>query len=575
MIRPIFYILLCLGSWLHAVDVASVSPSAITVAENAPLTDITLEAKDSSGNVLPNVTYTLTTANGHWSLDGVKAPLQQTATYNFESGTETADKTIRFTAKNAGIGTTAVSFTITVTVTDVNETPTGIAPPGSQSINENVTGVVATYSSVDDPDTPTRNSYNWSLVNPPSGINDKDNFTIDSGTGQLSVTSAFDYETLAKDAANRRNGTTDKIFARVYVQLKDGSFGPFTQEIWFEVINVNETPTEIESSGSKVIDENVTGVVALCSGTGDPDVSGNSYVWSLVTPQNEVNNNNNNNFFIDPVSGQLSVTLAFNYEILAGIPLNQRNGGIFARAYVQLKDGTLDPIAQEVWIEVKNVNEAPTGIAVDDPLTINENVTGEVATCNGTGDPDTSGNNYTWSLIPATDGGIDDMAVGIADGFVINGSTGKLSVQGGFNYEAMRQSARYVAGTGLVTLRVQVKLVDGTLSGVTRYVSIILKDVNEPPVINGWAADTTLSDPTTSLRVGDDPGFSITDPDQFNEKFVQYDDLTMQVDLIYADPNNTNSDDEIGISADLRLLAVWCGYINSHRCSQFGVAGPI
>ena len=21
------------------------------------------------------------------------------------------------------------------------------------------------------------------------------------------------------------------------------------------------------------------------------------------------------------------------------------------------------------------------------------------------------------------------------------------------------------------------------------------------------------------------------------------------------------------------LLAVWCGYINSHRCSQFGVAG--
>lgn len=186
MFRPIICFFLCLGGALHAVDVASISPTSITVAENGTLPDITLVAKSSSGTVLSRVIYTLTTANGHWSLDGENSPLRQIGAYNFESTTETADKTISFTAKKSGSGTTAIPLTITVTVTDVNEAPTGIEPSGRQDIDENSLDVVATCNSTGDPDASRTNNCIWSLISADDGgLDDGAGFTIDPQTGLL------------------------------------------------------------------------------------------------------------------------------------------------------------------------------------------------------------------------------------------------------------------------------------------------------------------------------------------------------------------------------------------------------
>ena len=147
-------------------------------------------SRKADGQPLDGVLYTMA-ANAHWSLASASGPLRQTSAYDFESAVTPDDKTITIFA--TGLGGTAKSFNIAVNVTDVNEAPTNVTFGGLPAIDENDTGSVANSASSGDADAPATNSYLWSLVDPPSGVNDNGKFAINAFSGALSVSSAFNF----------------------------------------------------------------------------------------------------------------------------------------------------------------------------------------------------------------------------------------------------------------------------------------------------------------------------------------------------------------------------------------------
>lgn len=481
----------CCATW--ATDVASVTPSTVTLAENGNGAVITLVARDSGGTILSNATVTyVLTSNGHWTYNQTSKTFDQTNAYDFETG---GDRTISLTAKGPGPTATPQPFTITVTVTDINEAPTAISASNAQPIAENATGSVATCTATD-VDAPGTNSYHWLLVNPGSGLNDNNHFAINPTSGALTVTTPFNFETLAADGASRRDHPANKVYARAYVRLIDGGLPPIEQEIWVEVTDTNEAPTGITASGTLTLAENATGAVGFCSGTGDPDTSGtNSYGWSLVAPASGLNDNSH--FHIDPATGAISITTPFDYETLATQAASRRNGTtdkLFARAFVQLIDGGFAAVQNEVWVRIDDVNETPTGVTASGALAITENATGQVATCTGAGDPDTAGtNSYAWSLIDPANGPNDRA------NFSINPTTGALSVTNAFNYEVLHATAaqRNPFANGLLYARVIVRVTDGILAPVDQEIWIRIDDLNEAPAAIAVSGSPSIAENAT------------------------------------------------------------------------------
>lgn len=288
-----------------------------TVIATDPDTTGTFATKTFSLNSNPNGAFAINSSTG-------QITVATSSALNFEASNQL---TVGVTVTDGG--NLFASQTVTVNITDANETPT-LTPGQSFNVAENATfGTAVGTVSASDPDTTApNNTRSFSL----SGGNTGNAFTINSATGQITVASPSSLNSLGGSGFN------------LSVTVTDGGGLSATQSVAIFVIAVNQAPT-IPAGQSFSINENspnntVVGTVVAS----DSDV-GDTLTYSITS------GNTGNAFSINSVTGQLrvanSATLDFetssSFELL--IKVTDAAGLFFSRT---------------VTIDVNNVNEAPT-----------------------------------------------------------------------------------------------------------------------------------------------------------------------------------------------------------------------
>jgi uncharacterized delta-60 repeat protein len=313
----------------------NISLSSKTIAENsAANTPVgTLSTADpDAGN---SFTYTLVAGSGdadNAAFNIAGSILRATNTFNFE-----AKSSYIIRVRSTDQGGLFTEKTFTITVINVNEAPTDIAL-SSSTIAENAgaNAVVGTLSTTD-PD--GGNTFSYSLV---SGIGSTDNGAFNISGSTLRATSSLDFET--KSSYTVRIRTTDQ----------NGLF--VEKAIAIQVVNVNESPTDISLSSNSVAENAGPNAPVGTLSTADVD-AGNTFVYSLVAGSGDTNNAAFN------VSGStLRATSSFDFETRSDYTVRVRStdqGGLF--------------VEKVFAIRVVNANDAP--VAVGDSYWISVSTT--------------------------------------------------------------------------------------------------------------------------------------------------------------------------------------------------------
>ncbi|MFO0999029.1 MAG: hypothetical protein U0936_01720 [Planctomycetaceae bacterium] len=156
-----------------------------------------------------------------------------------------------------------VNFQFDIAPVDVVLSPSAVAenlPAGA---------VVGKLSSVDPGDT---SGFTYTLV---SGDGDTDNTSFTISSGSLLTAASFDRE--AKPVRSVRIRTTDQA----------GFW--FEKILTVQITNVNETPTALSLSNSRVSSDALPGTAIGLFTTTDPD-SGNSFTWTLASGPGDTDN---------------------------------------------------------------------------------------------------------------------------------------------------------------------------------------------------------------------------------------------------------------------------------------------
>jgi hypothetical protein len=355
---------------------------------NEAPTDITLSAASinenmATGSTVGNLTSTdPDTGNTFsYSLSGTDASsfsitgstLKTTASFNFEAK---SSYSIGVTTTDQGGLTFNKNFTITVN--DVNESPTNITL-SSASINENmVSGSTVGTLSTTDVDTGTTFAYSLSGT-------DAASFSITGNT--LKTAASFNFEAKSSYA--------------ITVTSTDQGGLPFTKNFTISVNNVNEAPTDITLSATSINENMVSGSTLGTLTSTDPD-SGNTFSYSL----------SGTDAASFSITGSTLMTAAsFNFEAKSS----------FSITVTTTDQGSLT-FTKNFTITVNDVNEAPTDITLS-ATSINENMSiGSAVGTLSSIDPDTS-NSWTYSV-----GGADSSS------FSITGTA--LNTAASFNFES-------------------------------------------------------------------------------------------------------------------------------------------
>lgn len=235
--------------------------SASNVAENqANGTAVgTLSTTDpDAGNTF---TYTLVAGagssdNAAFTISG--STLQTAAGFDFETKNSYS---VRVRSTDQGGLFTEKVFTITVT--NVNETPTDLAVTSTSVAENQPSGTTVGTLSTTDPD--SANTFTYTLVTG-TGSSDNASFTISGGT--LETTAMFDFE--AKSSYSIRVRSTDQ----------GGLF--FEETFTVSVTNVNDAPANLALSHKSVVEHQPSGTIVGTFATSDPD-SGDSFTYTLVS----------------------------------------------------------------------------------------------------------------------------------------------------------------------------------------------------------------------------------------------------------------------------------------------------
>jgi Ca2+-binding RTX toxin-like protein len=221
-----------------------------------------------------------------------------------------------------------VESAATAAIINANAAPTGLALSRS-TVDENVAAsfVIGTLSSTDSDPAET---FTYSLV---AGTGSTDNSTFTITGDQLRIGVSPNFEQKASYAIRLR--TTDLA----------GAF--FDREVTIGINNLNEAPTSLTLSNSR-INENTPTTTAIGNfSTIDPDV-GDTFIYSLVSGQGSADNAN---FRI--TNNQLFFVNSPNFEQKASHSIRVRTSD---RAGLSTE--------QTFTIAVNNVNEAPTARAI-------------------------------------------------------------------------------------------------------------------------------------------------------------------------------------------------------------------
>jgi protocadherin Fat 4 len=363
---------------------------------------------------------------------------------------------INVNVDDSSVGSTPdLSQVFTLNLTDVNEAPTNIAL-SSSSVPENlpISTIVGAFSSTD-PDIGATATY--SLV---SGAGSTDNSSFTIVDGNLQTTNSFDFET--------------KNTYSIRVQATDQGGLSFSKQLTIHVTNVNENPTDLSLSKLSIPENRPSGTAVGTFKTTDID-TGDTFTYTLVAGAGDTDNSS---FTI--LNGQLQSTASFDFEAKSSYFIRVRTtdqGGL-----------TLE---KQLQINVTDVNERPTDIALS-ASSVNENQPGGtvVGTLSST-DPDVAG-SFTYALVAG---------VGSTNNASFNIVNGQLQTLDRFDFETQNSYS------------IRVQTVDNGGLVFEKQFTISVKDVNEAP--NSIKLSQTSVDENSPIGtyVGT---FSGTDPDAGN-----------------------------------------------------------
>ncbi len=321
---------------------------------------------------------------------------------NYEAPGDAGGNNVYDVNVTASDGTNSATKAVAITVTNVNEAPT-ITSAATASFAENATGTVYTAAATD-PDAGATLTY--SLTGADASL-----FNINATTGVVTFKSAPNYEAPGDAGGNNVYNIT--------VGASDGT-NTATKAVAVSVTNVNEAPT-VTSAATASFAENGTGTVYTIAAT-DPD-AGTTLTYSLTGADASL-------FNINSTTGVVTFKSAPNYEA----PGDAGGNNVYDIT-VGASDGT-NSTTKDVAITVTNVNEAPTGITVTGPLSVQETVVsgGNIGTAYdpGTVQPvvatltasDPEGDSVVYSLVGAP-----------AGLFTISGNDIKVASGAFFDYE--------------------------------------------------------------------------------------------------------------------------------------------
>jgi hypothetical protein len=308
------------------------SAAAVNAAENQTGV-VTVAASDPDGDV---VSYSLLDGAQRASFNLVGTVITFTAAPNFEvpggaGGTNVYQVVVRATANGQN-----TDQTLTVTVTNVNESP-NITTGAEDTLAEN-SGANAVVEALARTDVDAGDGVTWSLA---GGTGSTDNALFNIAGANLRMTEDVNFEAPICGGDNICN-----------IRVRATDTGGLTNELMMTITitNVNEAPS-ITTTSPQTVNEHAgaNAPVATFAGT-DPD-AGAVLTWSLVAGAGDTDNGSFN--FAGAV---LRLTANSDHEAVIC-------GDNSCQIRVQVSDGLLN--TQGTFnINLLDVNDAPTGLSV-------------------------------------------------------------------------------------------------------------------------------------------------------------------------------------------------------------------
>ena len=298
-------------------------------------------ATDADNDTL---TYTLSgTDAAAFGIDSTTGQLKTKAALDYETKAAYA-VTVSVSDDNGG----SESITVTINVTDVNETPANTAPvftdgtSTTRTIAENTAAHVNIGTAIAATDA-DNDPLTYTL-----GGTDAASFSIVSTTGQLRTNAALDYET--------------KAAYTVTVSVSDGNGGSDSITVTINVTDINENRTPVFADGASTIRsiaENTAAGQHIGTAVAATDADNDTLTYTL-------DGTDAASFGIDATTGQLKTKAALDYETKNTYTVT-----------ITVSDGSLTDTI-DVTINITDVNELPTPTAickVGDVLTPGESCT--------------------------------------------------------------------------------------------------------------------------------------------------------------------------------------------------------
>ena len=438
------------------------SLTAVSVNENTTAVQtVTASDEDVPADTL---IYTITGAgpdDAFFSINPMTGELTFNVAQDFENPQDFNDDNVYQVMVQVYDGTTVDYHTVSVTVTNVNESP-AINSGATATVNENQTTAI----DVDATD-PESGALTYSI----SGGADMALFTIDPGTGAVTFNSAPNFE-VPTDADLHND-------YEIVVSVSDGVNPAVTQNITITVADVNDAPV-LTSLTAVSVNENTTAVQTVTAS--DEDVPADTLIYTITGagPDDAF-------FSINPMTGELTFNVAQDFEN----PQDFNDDNVY-QVMVQVYDGTTVDY-HTVSVTVTNVDESPVINSLA-TATVDENQTGAIDV--DATDPD-AGAMLTYSIT----GGADQAL------FTINPSTGVVTFNTAPNFEVPGDADSHN------DYEIVVSVSDGVNPAVTQNITITVADANDAPVISAGGPFSIAENSTavgTVVATDEDTGDTVT-----------------------------------------------------------------
>ncbi len=430
----------CIASVNQAPSFTEGANAIRSIAENTVSgTNIGSPVSSTDANSGDTLTYTISGLDSSaFSINSSTGQLSTSSALDFETKNNYS-VTVSVSDSNGG----SDSIAVTIDVTNVNEEPSFTeGTDTTRSIAENTVSGTNIGSAISATDEDSGDTLTYSL-----GGTDASSFSINSSTGQLSTSSALDFET--------------KNSYSVTVSVSDSNGGSDSIAVTINVTDVEENRAPVFTEGTdttRSIAENTvsgTNIGSAISAT-DED-SGDTLTYSL-------GGTDASSFSINSSTGQLSTSSALDFET---------KNSYSVTVSVSDSNGGSDSIAVTINVTDVEENRAPVFTeGTDTTRSIAENTSSGTNIGSAVSATDADNNTLTYSLSGTN-----------ASSFSINSSTGQLSTSSALDFETKNS----------YSVTVSVSDSNGGSDSIT--VTINVTDVNEE--------EETLSDGDLRLVGGD------------------------------------------------------------------------